>query len=87
MQSQSKSKFYSLAEISASFKKGEIKPSEVLEYYLKQIEEKDPHTQAFQSKYLDSALASGKSADLAMASGNLIGPFHGVPFVLKDICE
>jgi len=87
MQSQSKSKFYSLAEISASFKKGDIKPSEVLEYYLKQIEEKDPHTQAFESKYLDSALASGKSADLAMTSGNLIGPFHGVPFVLKDICE
>ena len=87
MQSQSKSKFYSLAEISTSFKKREIKPSEILEYYLKQIEEKDPQTQAFQSKYLGSALSSGKSADLAMTSGNLIGPFHGVPFVLKDICE
>lgn len=87
MQSQSKNKFYSLSDISASFKKGEIKPSEILEYYLKQIEEKDSSVQAFQSKYLDSALASGKSADLAMASGNLVGPFHGVPFVLKDICE
>ena len=82
-----KSNYYSLLELNHSFKFGDITSSEIVEYYLSNIKKNDPKIKAFQDIYYKSALNAGKACDLAFSSGNRIGPFHGIPFVLKDICE
>ena len=37
--------------------------------------------------YEDEAMAGAAAAARACASGHRIGPFHGVPFALKDIVD
>ena len=76
-----------MLDLSYSFKKGDSKPSEIVEFCLNNIERLDPSIGAFQTVYSDSARMAGKASDLAFLSGNRIGPFHGIPFALKDICE
>lgn len=82
-----KSNYYTLSGLNHSYKCGDITSSEIVEYYLANIKKFDPKIKAFQSIYNKSALDAGKASDLAFSSGNRIGPFHGIPFVLKDICE
>ena len=82
-----KTNCYTLADLNQSFKMGKITSSEIVNYYLKNIKKIDPTIKAFQEVYYESAVNAGKACDLAFSSGNRIGPFHGIPFVLKDICE
>ena len=53
----------------------------------KRIKRLDPTIGAYQALYEDEAMAAASAADKAFASGHRIGPFHGVPFGLKDICD
>ena len=82
-----KDKFYSLIELSQLFKERKLKPSEVTDFYLSRITKVDKEIQAFEEVYRDSATLLAKKADLAFESGKSIGPFHGIPFVLKDIFD
>ena len=84
---QGKLNFYALSELSDSFRSGKLVPSEIVDYYLGNIERFDSKIGAFQSVYSESARSAAKACDLTIASGNHIGPFQGIPFVLKDICE
>jgi len=84
---QHDNKFHSIEELSRSFQEGDIKPSEITEFYLKNIVEKDAEIQCYQEVYIESATISSKEADKAMLSGHRLGPFHGIPFVLKDIYD
>lgn len=45
----------------------------------------DPRLHAFVEVFADDALMAAQSADLAIRSGHTVGPFHGVPFALKDL--
>ena len=58
-----------------------------MEAQLKRIEVIDQKLGSYQTVYKDAALASAKEADAAIASNHRIGPFHGIPFALKDIFE
>ena len=80
-------KFHSIVELSKSFKEGHFKPSEITEFYLNNIVEKDGKIQCFQNVYAESATVCSKAADKAISSGHRLGPFHGIPFVLKDIYD
>jgi aspartyl-tRNA(Asn)/glutamyl-tRNA(Gln) amidotransferase subunit A len=42
---------------------------------------------SFQVVYADEALRAAQAADSAFATTGRIGPFHGIPFALKDIFE
>ncbi len=85
--SQLDKNFYSIDELSKSFQEGHFKPSEITEFYLNNIAKKDPEVQSYQEVYAESAILSAKVADQAISSGNRLGPFHGIPFVLKDIYD
>ncbi|MDG2475050.1 MAG: amidase [Paracoccaceae bacterium] len=87
MESLTKTNFHSLFDLSHSFKKGDVKPSEIVELCLGNIEKLDSSLGAFQSIYSKSARLAAKASDLAFSSGHRLGPFHGIPFALKDICE
>ena len=87
MANHSSNPFYSLTELATSFKKKSLKPSVITEFYINKIAEDDTKIGAFQTVFTETARLSAESADAAILSGNRLGPFHGIPFVLKDICE
>ncbi len=79
--------FYSIVELSKSFHEGHIRPSEITEFYLNNIAKKDPKIKAYQAVYNENAHLLAKEADTAISLGKRLGPFHGIPFVLKDIYD
>ncbi|MGH1477727.1 MAG: amidase [Geminicoccales bacterium] len=79
--------YLSLAAVADAFQAGVLKPSAVVEAYLDRIARLDSKIGAFQIVYAKEARAAAEAADKAIASGHRIGPFHGIPFGLKDICD
>ena len=79
--------FMSITALSAAFRKGSLKPSDVVRSQLNRIAHLDPTLGSFQVVYADEALCAAQAADSAFATGGRIGPFHGIPFALKDIFE
>ena len=79
--------YASIVELSKAFRNRSVLPSQIMEAQLKRIEVIDQKLGSYQTVYKDAALASAKEADAAIASDHRIGPFHGIPFALKDIFE
>ncbi|MEM7059259.1 MAG: amidase [Pseudomonadota bacterium] len=79
--------FLSLATLSDSYGSGETKPSDVTRAHLDRIERLQPKIGAFQAVYVEGAMQAAEAADKMFLSGHRIGPFHGIPFGLKDICD
>ncbi|MBT6637525.1 MAG: amidase, partial [Candidatus Marinimicrobia bacterium] len=82
-----KDPFGSIDTLSESFQQGILTPSNVMESHLQRIEAHEPKLGAYQALYIDSALSAADAASKAIASGHRIGPFHGIPFALKDIFD
>ena len=79
--------FGTIDTLSDSFRQGVLTPSHVMEAHLQRIEKHDSKLGAYQALYVDAALSAADAASKAIASGHRIGPFHGIPFALKDICD
>lgn len=79
--------YLSLADAADGYEQGHFTPTDVVRAHLSRIKTIDPHIGAWQTIYADEAMAAAQAADKALANGYRIGPFHGIPFALKDICE
>jgi aspartyl-tRNA(Asn)/glutamyl-tRNA(Gln) amidotransferase subunit A len=79
--------YISLAALAAAYRAGTVKPSQAVRAHLDRIAKLDPKIGAYQAVYTEEAMQAAEAADKALASGHRIGPFHGVPFGLKDICD
>ena len=77
----------SLTGLADAYRSGEVRPSEVMRALLDRIERLEPSIGAYQALYAEDAMMAAEAADRAIASGHRIGPFHGIPFGLKDICD
>jgi len=64
-----------------------MNPVDAVETCLERIRSLDGQLGAFQVVYEDEAMAGAEGAARACTSGHRIGPFHGVPFALKDIVD
>lgn len=62
-------------------------PEAEVERLLGAIDELDPTLEAWQVVYADEARDAARAATTAIRSGHRVGPFHGVPFALKDIVD
>lgn len=69
------------------YAEGSLQPSRVVAAHIDQISKKDSKLGAFQHVFLDEAMEQAVAADRALAAGYRLGPFHGIPFALKDIYE
>ncbi len=76
-----------LTDLVDGYRDGRVKPSDVTRAHLDRIEKFEPDIGAFQVVYPEDATQAAEAADKAIASGHRIGPFHGIPFGLKDICD
>ena len=78
---------YSVVELDNKYTDGSLTPTQVIDECLDSIESLDPVLGAWQAVYVEEARAAAEIATADIASGTRKGPFHGVPFALKDIVE
>lgn len=79
-----KLEYLSAAELGREVNLGNISPTQVLDYFKKRIEERNPSINAIVYTKFDEAYAQAKELEKRLAKGEYCGPFAGVPFVLKE---
>ena len=62
-------------------------PVDVVEACLARIAAQESKLQAFVELHAAQAQLAAQAADKAIRSGHAVGPFHGIPFALKDLVE
>ena len=81
----SKPSSYTISGLSKAYRQGQASPVQVIEHYLDAIFSHDPHLRAYQEVWAETALNMALASEKALSSGYDLGPFHGIPFALKDI--
>ena len=76
--------FSSATSIARAVQAGEVSAVEVVEAHLQRIDEVNPKLNAVVKLAGDRAIAEAKAADEALARGESMGAFHGVPITIKD---
>ena len=62
-----------------------VSSRELVEHYLDRISRHDPSLRAFVTVLGEQARQAATAADEAVASGDELGPLHGLPLALKDM--
>jgi len=65
----------------------EISALEVTRTLIARVSRLEPMLGAYVAVLADSAEREAKAADSALARGQLLGPLHGVPVAVKDLCD
>ena len=63
---------------------GQLSPTQVVDYFARRIEARNPSLNAFVYTKFDDARAAARDLEDRLAQGENPGPFAGVPFGLKD---
>jgi aspartyl-tRNA(Asn)/glutamyl-tRNA(Gln) amidotransferase subunit A len=74
-----------ISELNDAYTSGDTCPVDVVQRALVRIEKHEPKLGAFEVVLADQALEAAEAATQAIHNNHRIGPFHGVPFVLKDL--
>jgi amidase len=64
-----------------------VSSAEVVDAYLRRIDQVNPAINAVVQRVDERARAEARTADDALARGETGGPFHGLPFTVKDIFD
>ena len=72
-------------DLNDAYAAGITDPVAVTRHLLDRIERLDQKLGAFELVLAENAMVAAEGAAKAISSGHRIGPFHGVPFVLKDL--
>jgi amidase len=65
----------------------QVSPVEVLEEFIKQIEERNPKLNAFVYMDFEQAHHEAKAAEFKVMNGDELGPLHGIPTAIKDLFD
>src|SRR5271166_1154260 len=77
----------SATQLASAIRAKKLSSVEVVEAFLKRIDEVNPAINAVVYSLADSARQGAREADAALARGEIKGPLHGVPFTIKDAWE
>jgi aspartyl-tRNA(Asn)/glutamyl-tRNA(Gln) amidotransferase subunit A len=66
---------------------GKLDPVDLVELYLARIERYDGALHAYIAVFKDMARKMAKSRAMAIGAGSPLGPLHGIPIALKDLCD
>jgi Asp-tRNA(Asn)/Glu-tRNA(Gln) amidotransferase A subunit family amidase len=77
----------SATDAAGAIRAGEITSQELVRACLDRIARREDEVQAWAHLDPDYAMAQAKIADAALASGDAVGPLHGVPVGIKDIFD
>jgi len=78
--------YQSLSAIAASIRSGRLSTQEVTAHHLARISRLEPQLHAFIHLRADEAMAEATELDARQARGDVLGPLHGVPVAVKDLC-
>lgn len=78
--------YKSISDIGLLIAEKKLSPVEITETMLNRISETDNLFQAYATVMGDRAIEQARAAETALAQGNYIGPLHGVPIAVKDLC-
>src|SRR5215472_18146167 len=76
--------FWSAKQLAAALRRRKIGCLELLEHYLKRVEQHNPALNAIIATNLPAARQRARAADRALAKGTVWGPLHGVPMTVKE---
>ncbi len=76
--------FLSATELAAKVAAKEISAVELLQMYLQRVDTYNPNLNALCVDIRDQAMADAEAADAALAQGQSLGAFHGVPMTVKE---
>ena len=79
--------FRSLSELAAGLAAREFSSRELVSHYLGRIARSNKKLNAYAQVFEESALAAADAADRVRASGWPVGPLHGLPIAVKDLCD
>lgn len=74
----------SATALAAYIARGDISSLEAVEAHIEQIEHVNPRINAVVVKRYEAARAEARAADAHRASGQTLGPLHGVPLTIKE---
>ncbi|MEV5774641.1 amidase [Streptomyces antimycoticus] len=74
-------------ELAELIRTRQVSAVEVVRAHLDRIDEVDPRLNAMVTVLGEQALAAAHAADESVAAGAPLGPFHGVPFTVKDALD
>ena len=74
-------------DLSARIRDREISPVEVVDAFLRRIDELNPRLSAYLTLTAQSARDDAKRAESEIMAGRWRGPLHGIPYGAKDIFE
>ena len=75
-----------LVTVASLIRKRELTSVQVTEALLRRISRLDPSLHAYARTTPELALAQAHAADARQAQGETLGPLHGVPIAVKDLC-
>jgi len=78
--------YQSAEEIGKSYRSSDISPTEVTESFLARIEQLDGELLSYATVMRDQALEDAEAATRMFKNGEDLGPLHGIPIAVKDLC-
>jgi amidase len=72
-------------ELSAMIRAKKVSPVEVINGFLKRINQVNPLINAYCTVAADSAVEAAKNKEKELSVGKLPGPLHGLPVAIKDV--
>ena len=78
--------YLELTDLTARMHARTLSPVEVTEVMLERIAALDPALHSYALVLADSALAEARAAEAQIARGTVLGPLHGAPVAVKDLC-
>ncbi len=72
-------------DLAAMIRKKAMSPVEVMDAVLARIEQTHPRLNAYCTVTADDARDAASAAEVAVMTGEPLGPLHGVPFSVKDL--
>jgi amidase len=79
--------FSSASALAAAIRAKQVSSFEVIDAHLSHIEQANASLNAVVRVFADEARAAAREADAAVARGDSLAPFHGVPMTVKDAWE
>jgi Asp-tRNA(Asn)/Glu-tRNA(Gln) amidotransferase A subunit family amidase len=74
----------SAVELAAAIRRRERSAAETLEAFIERVEQRNGDLNAIVVRRYDEAREEAAAADRAVAAGERVGPFHGVPITVKE---
>jgi amidase len=78
--------FRTITQVASLIESKQLSPVELTKTLLARIETIDGNYLSYATVMADQAMASARAAESAISSGNYLGPLHGVPIAVKDLC-